>query len=98
MRAPSPPILARIRAELRALPAANPAYPTDAFLLLRDALREGAVHCSIGGQQPAADALNDIADAAERLAPIFAPVAPHSAAREAELATIQAALRQDGAA
>ncbi|UXQ89143.1 hypothetical protein [Synechococcus phage MinM1] len=98
-RAPAaPPILARIRAALRALPATNPVYATDAILLLRDALREAAIHARIGGQHAAADALQDIATDAERLAPIFAPVAPGTTTRAAELATIQAALRQDGAA
>lgn len=94
-RPPAPPILARIRAELRALPGRNPAYATEAILQLRDACREAALHCRIGHQHPAADALLDIADAAQALAPIFAPP---MAAEAASLARIEGALRRDGAA
>lgn len=93
---PCPAPLDRIRAELRALPAKNPTHPTDALLLLRDAVREGAIYNRIAGQHAVADALMEIADDAERLARVFAPA--DMAARDAELATIQTALRADGGA
>ena len=89
----TPAPLARIRAELRALPAQNPRWPSDAILLLRDALREAAIHCEIGGQRTAAAALQDIADDAQSLAPIFAP-----ADTAAQLAQTEAALRLEGSA
>ena len=93
MSAPAP--LARIRAELRALPAQNPRWPSDALLLLADAATEAAIHCEIGGQRAAADALVDIAALARSHAPIFAPALPDTAA---QLAQTEAALRLEGSA
>jgi hypothetical protein len=93
MQAPAP--LARIRTELRALPTQNPGWPSDALLLLRDALREAAIYADSAGQRGVAQALQDIADDAQALAPIFAPALE---GRAAQLAQTEAALRLDGAA
>jgi hypothetical protein len=93
---PAPAPLARIRAELRALPSLNPSWPTDAILLLADACREAAIHCEIGGQRAAAEALGDIAARARALAPIFAPALATPQAEQ--LALTEAAIRHgDGA-
>jgi hypothetical protein len=79
VRWPAPPLLARLMDRLRALPAANPAYPADALLIAADWCTEAAVHAEIAGQTGASDAHRDMAllfrtaaDRARALAPIFA--------------------------
>lgn len=89
---PAPPTLARIRDELRALPAKNAAWPSDAILLLRDALREAAIHAEVGGNAAAAAAFHEIGDAAQALAPIFAPT-PALDHRAQQLALVEDAIR-----
>jgi hypothetical protein len=91
----APATLARIRTELRALPTTNPGWPSDAILLLRDALREAAIYADTAGQRGVAQALQDIADDAQALAPIFAPAIE---GRAAQLAHTEAALRLEGSA
>jgi hypothetical protein len=91
----APATLARIRTELRALPAQNPGWPSDAILLLRDALREAAIYADTAGHRGVAQALQDIADDAQALAPIFAPALD---TRAAQLADTEAALRLEGSA
>ncbi len=91
----APAILAAIRNELRALPSQNPGWPSDAILLLRDALREAALHLRLAGDPAAANVLSDIAKDAQALAPIFAPALD---TRAAQLADTEAALRLEGSA
>lgn len=88
---PAPPTLARIRDELRALPAKNPAWASDAILLLRDAVREAATHCTGAGLRDTADGFAAIATAAEALAPIFAPAELDHRAQQ--LALVEDAIR-----
>lgn len=90
MMAPAP--LARIRSALRALPSQNPAWPSDALMLLADAAREAAIHCEIGGQTSAAATLADIAEQARALAPLFAPATSPAE----QLALAELSLRTEG--
>lgn len=83
MPAPKPPILAAIEQRLRALPADNPAFATDAVLVAADWIAEAALHLEIGGQRPSADAAHDMATRLRvlarqwrALAPVFAAPAP----------------------
>lgn len=69
-----------LRRELRALPARNPAYPSDALLIFADALARGADALALDGRGPAAELLRDIAKQARALAPVFAPPTPSPAA------------------
>ena len=72
------------------MPGRNPHWQSDALLLLRDACREAAQHCASSPQPEAAAALHDIAEAAQALAPIFAPALDQ---RQQQLAAIEHAVR-----
>jgi hypothetical protein len=89
------PPLARIRAEMRALMAKNPAWPSDAILSLGDACREAALHCAAGPEPHSAAAFHDIADMAQVLAAIFAPALDQ---RAEQLALTETALRHGDSA
>lgn len=85
-RPPLPPLLARARDRLRALPAANPRWGSDALLIAAEAFAEAALQFEVQRHVPAADGCTALAEElrklearARGLAPVFAPPREESA-------------------